>query len=114
MREPCRPSASQQEDEEEPRALPDWMQRYPGLAQFLQQPEDVLEGVSVEPPATSRHVYTLDLLAGETIRAGERVCLEGDRVVHWAPGTRLLGIALARAEAGESVRVQISEVRVTH
>jgi hypothetical protein len=90
------------------------MQRYPGLIHFLQQPGDVLEGVSVEAPAASRHVYTLDLHAGETIRPGERVCLEGDYVVHWSPGSRLLGIALTNAEAGEAIRVQISEVRFTH
>ena len=31
--------------------LRDWINRYPGVKRLLEQPGDVLEGVSVEPPA---------------------------------------------------------------
>jgi hypothetical protein len=94
--------------------LPDWMNRYPMVKRFLEQPGDVLEGVSVEPPAMPRHIYTLEPCAGETIRAGERVSFDGEYAVRWSPGVSLLGIALTDAEPGEPVRIQISEVYFTH
>ena len=94
--------------------LHDWIDRYPGVKRLLEQPEDVLEGVSVEPPARPRHVYTLDQCAGETIRVGDRVCLDGEYAVRYSPGTTLLGIALTHAEPGETVRIQISEVYFAH
>ena len=72
------------------------------------------KGWSVEPPATPRHVYTLDYCAGETIRVGERVRMDGEYAVRWSPGTTLLGIALTQAAPGESVRIQVSEVYFAH
>jgi hypothetical protein len=92
----------------------DWMDRYPGVKRLLEQPDDVLEGVSVESNALLRHVYTLDYRAGETIRVGERVSLDDECAVRWAPGKTLLGIALTQAAPGDTVRIQISEVYFAH
>lgn len=92
----------------------DWMDRYPGVKRLLEQPEDVLEGVSVEPAAMSRRVYTLDHCAGETIRVGERVSVDGECAVRWAPGRMPLGIALTPAAPGDTVRIQLSEVYFAH
>jgi hypothetical protein len=94
--------------------LHDWMNRYPGVKRFLEQPGDVLEGVSVEPPAMPRHVYTLEACAGETIRAGEKVRFDGECAVRWSPGETLLGMAITHAEPGELVRIQVSEVYFAH
>jgi hypothetical protein len=94
--------------------LPDWMNRYPGVKRLLEQPGDVLEGVSVEPPAMPRHVYTLEARAGEAIRAGEKVSFDGEYAVCWSPGETLLGMALTHAEPGEPVQIQVSEVYFTH
>lgn len=94
--------------------LRDWIDRYPGVKRLLEQPGDVLEGVSVEPPAIPRHVYTQELRAGETIRAGERVSLDGERAVRWSPGETPIGIALTHAEPGEPVRIRSSEVYFAH
>ena len=94
--------------------LRDWIDRYPGVKRLLQQPEDVLEGVSVEPPAIPRHVYTLEARAGETIRVGGQVSFDGEHAVCWSPGDTLIGIALTHAEPGEPVRIQISEVYFAH
>ena len=93
--------------------LHDWIDRYPGVKRLLQQPEDVLEGASVEP-SMPRHVYTLESRAGEAIRAGERVSFDGECAVRWSPGEMLMGIALTHAEPGETVRVEISEVYFAH
>jgi hypothetical protein len=92
----------------------DWIDRYPGVKRLLEQPEDVLEGVSVEPTALPRHVYTLDYCAGETIRVGERVSVDGECAVRWAPGRMPLGIALTPAAPGDTVRIQLSEVYFAH
>jgi hypothetical protein len=92
----------------------DWMNRYPGVKRFLEQPGDVLEGVSVEPLAMPRHVYTLEACAGETIRAGEKVSFDGECAVCWSPGLTPLGMALTHAEPGESVRIQVSEAYFSH
>lgn len=92
----------------------DWIDRYPGVKRLLQQPEDVLEGVSVEPPALPRHVYTLEARAGETIRAGERVSFDGEYAVRWSPGEPLMGVALTHAEPGDTLRVEMSEVYFAH
>ena len=94
--------------------LRDWINRYPGVKRLLEQPGDVLEGVSVEPPAMPRHVYTLEACAGETIRAGERVRFDGEYAVHWSPGETPVGRALTHAEPGELVRIQVSEVYFAH
>lgn len=94
--------------------LYDWMDRYPGVRRLLEQPDDVLEGVSVESNARLRHVYTLDYRAGETIRVGERVSLDDECAVRWGPGKTLLGIALTQAGPGDTVRIQISEVYFAH
>jgi hypothetical protein len=95
--------------------LRDWIDRYPGVKRLLEQPDDVLEGVSVEKPAAMpRHVYTMDHCAGETIRAGERVSFDGDRAVRWSPGTTFIGVALNHAEPGDTVRIQVSEVYFAH
>jgi predicted RecA/RadA family phage recombinase len=95
-------------------SLYDWIDRYPGVKRLLEQPDDVLEGVSVESNALLRHVYTLDYCAGETIRVGERVSLDDECAVRWAPGKTLLGVALTQAAPGDTVRVQISEVYFAH
>ncbi|HEY7492623.1 MAG TPA: hypothetical protein VIH59_16130 [Candidatus Tectomicrobia bacterium] len=92
--------------------LHDWLHRYPGVKHFLEQPEDVLEGVSTEPPP--RHVYTLKVCAGETIHAGEKVRFDGEYAVLCSPGQRPVGIALTDAETGESIRIQISEAYFAH
>lgn len=94
--------------------LRDWINRYPGVKRLLEQPGDVLEGVSVEPPAMSRHIYTLEPCAGETIRAGEKVSFDGEYAVRWLPGDTLLGIALTHAEPGKPVRILVSEVYFAH
>jgi len=93
--------------------LQDWIERYPQVKRLLERPEDVFEGVSVEPQAP-RHVYTLAHRAGETLRVGERVSFEGDYAVRWSPGQTLVGIALTAAEEGETVQIQISEVYFAH
>jgi hypothetical protein len=90
------------------------MDRYPGVKRLLEQPEDVLEGVSAEPPATPHHVYTLDHCAGETIRVGERVSFDGEYAVRWSPGQTPIGIALTDAEPGDTVRIHISEIYFSH
>lgn len=113
MRPPVPVSPSEQEDEQ-PRPLPAWMHRYPGVEQFLEQPGDVLEGVSVEPPTIARRVYTMELYAGETIRAGERVRFDGEYAVRCSPGMTPLGIALTPAEPEESVCIQVSEAYFAH
>ena len=95
-------------------SLRDWMDRYPGVKRLMEQPEDVLEGVSVEPPTMSRYVYTLDYHAGEAIRVGERVSFDDECAVRWSPGKTLIGIALTHAEPGETVRIQIYEVYFAH
>jgi hypothetical protein len=111
----CAPSpAIVQREEEQLMPLRDWMDRYPGVKRLMEQPADVLEGVSVEPPAMPRHVYTLDHCAGETIRVGERVSFDGECAVRWSPGKTPIGIALTHAEPGETVRIQISEVYFSH
>jgi hypothetical protein len=92
----------------------DWINRYPGVKRFLEQPEDVLEGASVEPPVMPRHVYTLAVCAGETLRAGEKVRFDGEYAVRCSPGERRIGVALTHAEPGESVRIQISEAYFSH
>ena len=93
---------------------PNWIDRYPGVKRFLEQPGDVLEGVSVEPPAAPRHVYTLECCAGETLRVGEKVRFDNECAVRWLPGETLIGIALTQAEPGETVQIQISEVYFAH
>jgi len=75
-------------------SLRNWIDRSPGVKRLLEPSEDGREGVSVEPPAMPRHVYTLDYGAGETIR------VDGASAVRWSPGTTLLGIALTHAEPG--------------
>ena len=92
----------------------DWLDQYPHVKRLLEQPDDVLEGVSVEPSPMPRHVYTLDHCAGEALRVGERVSFEGDYAVRWSPGQILVGIALTPAAMGESVRIQVSEVYFAH
>ena len=94
--------------------LRDWIDRYPGVKRLLEQPEDVLEGVSVEPPAMPRHVYTMEHCAGETVHVGEPVSFDGACAVRWVPGETRIGIALNHAEPGETVRIQISEVYFAH
>jgi len=94
--------------------LRDWIDRYPGVKRLLEQPEDVLEGVSVEPPAMPHHVYIMEHRAGETIRVGEQVSFDGECAVRCCPGERPLGIALTHAEPGETVRIRISEVYFAH
>ena len=113
MRAPS-PAIAHHREEEPPMPLHDWINRYPGIKRLLEQPEDVLEGVSVEPPAMPRHVYTLEVCAGETIRAGEKVRFDGEHAVLCSPGQRPIGIALTRAEPGEPVQIQISEVYFAH
>jgi hypothetical protein len=92
--------------------LRDWIHRYPGVKRLLEQPGDVLEGVSTEPPP--RHVYTLEVCAGEAIRAGEKVRFDGECAVLCSPGQRPVGIALTDAEPGASIRIQISEAYFAH
>jgi hypothetical protein len=92
----------------------DWINRYPGVKRLLEQPEDILEGVSMEQPAVARHVYTMEHCAGETIRVGDRVSFDDEYAIRWSPGYRLVGIALNHAEPGETIRIQISEVSNTH
>jgi len=94
--------------------LCDWIHRYPGVKRLLEQPGDVLEGTSVEPPAMPHHVYTLEHCAGETIRAGEQVSFDGAYAVRWSPGETPIGVALTDAEPGEPVRIRISEVYFAH
>jgi hypothetical protein len=94
--------------------LRDWMHRYPGVKRLLEQPGDVLEGVSVEPPAMPRHVYTMEACAGETIHADEKVSFDGEYAVCWSPGKTLIGKALIHAEFGEPVRILISEEYFAH
>jgi hypothetical protein len=101
-------------EEEQPMPLRDWIDRYPGVKRLLEQPDDVLEGVSVEPPAVPRHVYTLESRAGETIRVGEKVRFDGECAVLCSPRQRPIGIALTHAEPGETVRIQISEAYFFH
>ena len=94
--------------------LHDWIHRYPGVKRLLEQPEDVLEGLSVQEPtpgytsASSRppHVYTAAYCVGERIQAGEKVCFDGEHIIRWSPGYRSLGIALNDAEPGETLRIQ--------
>ena len=69
-------------------SLRNWIDRSPGVKRLLEPSEHGREGVSVEPPAMPRHVYTLDDGAGETIR------VDGAYAVRWSPGTTLLGSAL--------------------
>jgi hypothetical protein len=90
------------------------MNRYPGIKHLLEQPDDVLEGVSVEPPATPRHVYTMEVCAGETIHTDEKVSFDGEYAVRWSPGRTPIGKALTHAESGEPVRILISEAYFTH
>ena len=92
----------------------DWIDRYPSVKRFLEQPEDVLEGVSAEPPAAPRHVYTLECCAGETLQAGDRVSFDDECAVRWSPGETLIGVALTAAEPGGTVRIEISEIYFTH
>lgn len=113
MRPPS-PIITHHQKDEQPIPLPDWMHRYPGVERLLEQPGDVLEGVSVEPPTIARHVYTLELYAGETIRAGERVRFDGEYAVRCSPGMTPLGIALTPAEPEESVCIQVSEAYFAH
>lgn len=94
--------------------LRDWIDRYPGVKRLLERPEDVLEGVSAEPPAMPRHVYTMEHCAGETIHMGEPVSFDGACAVRWVPGETRIGVALSDAEPGETVRIQISEVYFAH
>jgi hypothetical protein len=94
--------------------LHDWIDRYPGIKRLLEQPGDVLEGASVEPPAMSRHVYTMEVCAGETIRAGEKVRFDGEQAVCRLPGERSVGVALTDAEAGQPVRILVSEAYFAH
>jgi len=56
------------------------------VKRLLEQPGDVLEGMSVEPSAMPRYVYTLDHCAGETIRVGERVSFDGESAICWSQG----------------------------
>lgn len=93
---------------------PDWLDRYPNVKRLIERPEDVLEGVSSEPPPVARHVYTVDHCAGETIRVGQRVSFDDDSVVRWSPGQTLIGVALTHAEPGETVQIQVSEVYFPH
>ena len=94
--------------------LHDWIDRYPGVKRLLEQPEDVLEGLSVQQPvpgyagASSRppHIYTAAYCVGERIQAGERVSFDGEHIIRWSPGYRSLGIALNDAEPGETLRIQ--------
>ena len=88
--------------------MSDWIDRSPGVKRLLEPSEDEREGVSVEPPALPRHVYTLDYGAGATIR------VDGASAVRWSPGTTLLGIALTHAEPGDTIRMPISEVSGTY
>ena len=94
--------------------LRDWIDRYPAVKRLLEQPEDVLEGVSMEPPAMPRHVYTLECCAGETIRVDEKVRFDGEYAVLCLPRQRPVGIALTNAEPGETVRILISEAYFAH
>ena len=94
--------------------LHDWIDRYPGVKRLLEQPEDVLEGLSVQPPASgytgasSRppHIYTAAYHVGERIQAGGRVSFDGEHIIRWSPGYRSLGVALNDAEPGETLRIQ--------
>ena len=97
-----------------PMPLRDWIDRYPGVKRLLEQPEDILEGVSVERPEIPRHIYTMEHCAGETIRVGERVSFDDTHAIRWLPGDTLVGIALTHAEPGETVRIQVSEVYFAH
>src|SRR5258706_9484071 len=45
------PVIAHHREEEQPMPLRDWINRYPGVKRLLEQPGDVLEGISVEPPA---------------------------------------------------------------
>jgi hypothetical protein len=101
-------------EEEQPMPLRDWIDRYPAVKRLLEQPEDVLEGVSVEPSTPLRHVYTLECCAGETIRAGEKVRFDDEYAVLCAPGQRPVGIALTHAASGETIRIQVSEAYFAH
>lgn len=94
--------------------LRDWLDRYPNVKRLMEQPDDVLEGVSAEPYTAPRHVYTLDYCAGETIHVGERVSFDGEYAVRWSRGQAFVGIALTDAEPGESVQIQVSEVYFAH
>ncbi|MGE3538085.1 MAG: hypothetical protein AB7N91_11710 [Candidatus Tectimicrobiota bacterium] len=94
--------------------LRDWIDRYPHVKRLLEQPDDVLEGVSVEPSTTPRHIYTLEHRAGETIRVGERVSFDGEHAVRWLRGETFVGIALTHAEPGDIVRIQVSEAYFAH
>ena len=94
--------------------LRDWIDRYPGVKRLMEQPEDILEGVSVERSEIPRHIYTMEHCAGETIRVGERVSFDNDHAIRWLPGDTLVGIALTHAEPGETVRIQVSEVYFAH
>src|SRR5262245_29956500 len=94
--------------------LHDWIDRYPAVKRLLEQPEDVLEGLSVHPPASgytgasTRHppIYTPACGVGEDIHAGERISFDGEHIIRWSPGYRSLGIALNDAEPGETLRIQ--------
>ena len=94
--------------------LHDWIDRYPGVKRLLEQPEDVLEGLSVPQPAPGYAVHPrglpISILAtygvGERIQAGERVSFDGEHIIRWSPGYRSLGIALNDAEPGEPLRIQ--------
>jgi hypothetical protein len=101
-------------EEEQPMPLRDWIDRYPAVKRLLEQPEDVLEGVSTEPPAPPRHVYTLECCASETIRVGEKVRFDDEYAVLCSPGQRPVGIALTHAEPGDTVRILISEAYFAH
>ena len=46
--------------------LRDWIDRYPGVKRLLEQPGDVLEGVSTEPPAMPAMSIRWNCFAGET------------------------------------------------
>jgi hypothetical protein len=94
--------------------LHDWIDRYPGVKRLLEQPEDVLEGVSAEQPAMPRHVYTMEHCAGETIHVGDRVSFDDEHAIRWSPGDTLMGIALTHAEPGETIRIQVSETYFAH
>ncbi len=94
--------------------LRDWIDRYPNVKRLMEQPDDVLEGVSTEPYTAPRHVYTMDHRAGETIRVGERVSFDGDCAVRWSHGQTFIGIALTHAEPGDTVRIRVSEVYFAH